>query len=77
MTEIESRVARCFSNVFPQATKAEILTATPDSLAGWDSIANITLLSALAEEFGMELDLDFMESATSFDGIVRYIEGRV
>ena len=52
MNEIHERVTRCFANVFPNLPPNEIARASTTSLAAWDSLAHVTLLSALAEEFG-------------------------
>ena len=74
MTGIPSRVTQCFTIVFPGLTSAEIPHASQGSLAAWDSVAHVTLLSAIAEEFQFELEEDFLESVTSYAGIVEYVK---
>jgi acyl carrier protein len=74
MTDIQSRVANCFSNVFPELAPADMPAASQESVAGWDSVAHITLLSALAEEFQFELDEEPLEALTSYNLIVEYVE---
>lgn len=76
MNDIESRVSDCFLNVFPELTGAEIPRASHASLARWDSVAHITLLSAIAEEFEFELDEASFESLTSYLLIVDYVENQ-
>lgn len=77
MTDIESRVSRCFLNVFSGLTPAELPTASQDSLSQWDSVAHVTVLSAIAEEFQIELDEDSFESLKSYPLIVEFVEQRV
>jgi len=76
MTDIESRVTSCFANVFPDLPAEEIPQASQESLAGWDSMAHITLLSAIAEEFQCELDTEFLETLSSYKLIVEFLEAR-
>jgi len=76
MTDIETRVSRCFSTVFPELALADIPQASQETLAPWDSVAHITLLSAIAEEFQCEMDDEFLETLTSYRHIVDYIDAR-
>ena len=74
MTDIQARVSNCFSLVFPELAPADIPRASQESLAQWNSVAHITLLSALAEEFDCEMDDEFLETLTSYERIVAHIE---
>ena len=76
MTTIAERVTTCFANVFPGVQSAGIPRASTVSLAAWDSVAHITLLSAISEEFGTEFSSQDFEELTSFLLIVRCLEGR-
>lgn len=73
MTDIETRVSNCFANVFPDLAPADVKQASQESLATWDSVAHITLLAAIAEEFHFELDEEFLENLTSYPRIIDYI----
>jgi acyl carrier protein len=77
MNDIKTRVSNCFSNVFPELDRADIIHANHESLVRWDSLTHITLLSAIAEEFQFELEDEFPENLTSYDLIVSYVESRV
>ena len=46
------------------------------SLATWDSVAHVTLLSAIAEEFGQSFELEAFEELVSFTLIVDYLENK-
>lgn len=76
MTSTHDRIANCFANVFPDIDAAEIPRASTASLAAWDSVAHITLLSAISEDFGVELEPEDFEELTSFALIVDHLENR-
>ncbi len=76
MNEIEVRVARCFANVFPGLAPDDISSAGASSLAAWDSIAHIRLLSAVAEEFGLELEMEDFDELVTYPLIVDYVNGK-
>ena len=75
-TMIQERVARCFSNVFPDLRADEIPRASTASLALWDSVAHVTLLSSIAEEFGQQFEIEDFEELVSFPLIVDYLESK-
>ena len=77
MNDIKGRVNRCFSNVFPDIPPAELVRASTASLAAWDSLAQVTLLSSIGEEFGVNFELDDFEELVSYPLIVDYLENRI
>jgi acyl carrier protein len=75
-SEVGARVSRCFLNVFPGLPAEEIPKASVASLARWDSLAHVTLLMAIEEEFSLVLSpLDF-EELTSYALIVDCVESQ-
>jgi len=74
MNNTQERVTLCFTNVFPKIKPAEIPTASVGSLPAWNSIAHVTLLSSLAEEFGIDFEMEDFEELTSYPVIVEYME---
>ena len=74
MTNIKERLAHCFENVFPSIPAKEIPRASAASLPAWDSVAHITLLSAIGEEFGVEFEIEDYEELTSYTEILEYLE---
>jgi acyl carrier protein len=74
MDEISQRVANCFSNVFPGLSPDELARASTASLAAWDSAAHVTLLFAIEEEFGLELELSDFEELISYALILSFVE---
>jgi len=74
MNSTQERVTRCFSNVFPDLPEEEIPRASTASLALWDSVAHVTLLSSIAEEFGLSFELEDYEELVSYPLIVDRLE---
>jgi len=64
----------CFSAVFPDLTAEEIVVASPASVGSWDSVASITLMSVLEEEFGISIDPEDIEQLVSFELILNYLQ---
>ncbi len=76
MKKIEERLTQCFANVFPDIKPSDIPKASADSLSAWDSVAHITLLSAVSEEFGMDFEVEDYEELTSYAAIAKYLASR-
>lgn len=74
MSDIKNRVDRCFLNVFAGIKPEQLSTASATSLAGWDSIAHVRLMSSLEEEFGVQLEMEDFEELTSRDLILARIQ---
>jgi acyl carrier protein len=68
------RLIGCFLAVFPQLNKADVSKASNTSVAGWDSVALVTLLATIEEEFGIQVDPEQMEQLNSFDAIFRHLQ---
>jgi len=73
-TDLETRLIRCFSSIFPGASTDEIKKAQMETLKGWDSISMVNLISVLEEEFQVSFDLDDIERFTSFDKVRAYLQ---
>ena len=65
------RLVNCFEGVFPGLGRSAVPAATQGSVAAWVSIAQVTLLGLIGEEFGIDIDFDEFEGATSFASIPR------
>lgn len=78
MDTIRAKLAHCFSLAFPQLEPASYPSASAANVPGWDSFAQVTLLSLIGEEFGINVDFEEFEGATSFEAIAaRLYEMRV
>jgi acyl carrier protein len=73
MAELESRLANCFATAFPELDRQEIPEVAMGSLASWDSLAGITLLSLIEEEFSLSISPDDAADLVSFELILDYL----
>ena len=74
MDETRIRLIKCFETVFPDMLEAEIPNASQASVSAWDSIAAITLLNVIEEEFEISLDLELAADLDSFSKIYEYLK---
>jgi len=64
---------KCFEIVFPQLERAEIPEASQANVTAWDSIAAITLVNVIEDEFGFTMDLEALPELYSFERILAYV----
>jgi len=76
MDETQIRLLRCFLALFPELNAEEIVRATPTSIKRWDSLASVTLLTLVEEEFAVEIDVDDLDQFTSFERILALLQRR-
>lgn len=70
---IDSRLTECFNAVFPSLTSEEIQRANSLSIPEWDSMATVTLVALVSEEFGVEMAPEDYNLATSFALLRDYV----
>jgi acyl carrier protein len=76
MSEISVKLGECFAAVFPQLPSEEIPNATPTVVEGWDSIATITLVSVIEEQFGIQIDPEDIEHFVSYQAVLDYLTAK-
>lgn len=74
MSDVRERLAECFRTVFPELSAHAVARATPLSVSGWDSVATLTLLTLVEEEFGVSVEYDRLDEMLSFEGILAHVE---
>ncbi len=77
MDEMEKRLAACFSAVLPELAPEEISQASATSVESWDSVATVTLLAVVEEEFGISIDDEDPARFDSFKNILTYLQEAV
>jgi len=77
MDNLETRLVRIFENVFPDLPADRIPNASQESVQNWDSVAAITLMNLIEEDFGIQMDFDDLGELTSFQKILAYVDGKV
>ena len=73
LTELDDRLVRCFSSIFPALTEEEIRAVDVERLDDMDSLAGVTLVSLIGQEFGVEMDMDDLLRLRTFDAVQRYL----
>lgn len=74
MNDLETRLTTCFAAVFPTLNEEEIPRASMTSVGAWDSLASVTLVAVVEEEFGIEIEMDDLENFVSFDLVLGYLQ---
>ncbi|HVY94206.1 MAG TPA: phosphopantetheine-binding protein [Bryobacteraceae bacterium] len=75
MDSVTEKLNRCFAATFPTLDPGRYAQASVENLGEWDSIKQLTLLTVIGEEFGREIDFEEFEDATSYEALVRILEG--
>ncbi|HRH97976.1 MAG TPA: acyl carrier protein [Prosthecobacter sp.] len=70
----EERLINCFKNVFPELRDDEVRRATSHSVADWDSVAMVTLVTLVDEEFGLQMPPENFEEMMSFELFLVWIQ---
>lgn len=73
MDDIRQKLINCFQVVFPDMPADEIPAASTATVASWDSVAAITMMNVLEDEFRLEMDLDDLADLDSFEKIHAYL----
>jgi acyl carrier protein len=73
VTELESRLARCFAAVFPELDVAQLASASPETLSDWDSLHTLTLIAVVEEQFGLTVPAADYPSLRSYAAARDYL----
>ena len=74
MSNVAERLTKVFAAIFPELTPEEIQVASPASVAAWDSLATISIVSLIEEEFAIDIPPDRFEDMGSFELIVDFLK---
>ena len=74
MKDKEQKLIACFRAVFPRLSEEQIRNASTSTTAEWDSVAMVTLLNLVAEEFGMDVNWERIEELQSFPALLAMVE---
>jgi acyl carrier protein len=74
MNDTRARLVKCFAAVFPALPAADIPAASTETVGEWDSLASLTLIMTLEEEFGLEIDPEELEHLVSFEVILEHLQ---
>jgi acyl carrier protein len=71
--DLQPRLVRCFAAAFPGLSPEGIPRADAASLLEWDSLASMTLVALIEEEFGVRVTPADISKFTSFANILEYL----
>jgi acyl carrier protein len=74
MGELQDCLLRCFSSVFPNLPPDQLRLASAQTVPEWDSLAAVTLVAVLQEEFGVEIDFADLSKLDSFEAVQGYLD---
>jgi acyl carrier protein len=72
-----TQLASIFRAVFSLAGDADVSILNQANLDAWDSMAHISLITAIESEFGVEIDPNDALELTSFHSMAVYVQTRV
>jgi acyl carrier protein len=73
VTELDNRLFRCISSIFPYLTEETVRELDVTHLMDTDSLAAVTLVALIDEEFGVMLDAETLVKLGSFHAIRQYL----
>lgn len=62
-----AKLIACFQSVFPDLSEDEIRKASMASLATWDSLSTVILISVIEETYHTQITDEELDLFTSFD----------
>ena len=74
MTDTRDRLSKCLSAYFSSLAIEDIPRATMATVGEWDSMASVSLISLVSEEFGIEIAPEDYERFVSYELILDYLE---
>jgi acyl carrier protein len=76
MSEQDDRLVRCFASVFPTLSEGEIRASNVVPLFDLDSLAGVTLVTLIDQEFGVNVELPDLLDLGSFEAISQFLRKR-
>ena len=70
----EPRLEEIFRHVLQLRSGSDVSELNQEAVPEWDSLAHVTLILAIENEFGVQVDAADAIELTSFDAIARFLE---
>jgi len=74
MDDLDKRLTQCFAAVFKDLPADQILAASTQTTSAWDSLAAVTLVGVVEEEFGIQINLLDLPELNSYLALKNYLE---
>ena len=72
----DARVLDCFRSVFPERSDDELRVLDQATVDDWDSLASLSLLTVIEEEFEITFDDDAIAEMTTFPAVCDAVAAR-
>ena len=76
MSDQDDRMVRCFASSFPTMSEEEIRASDFVRLFDIDSLAGVTLVTLIDQEFGISVDVSDLLALGSFEAISQFVQKR-
>ncbi|MGA2034849.1 MAG: acyl carrier protein [Thermoguttaceae bacterium] len=76
MNNTKERLEKCFALALPDLSKEVVSRASMSSVAAWDSLAAVNLLSLIEEEFNVRVPDADLAIFVSFELILDYLQSK-
>jgi len=77
MDKIAAKLEDCFRTVFRGLSSEDIRQASTLTMADWDSLSHVTLLTVIGETFDLDIDYEGFADADSYALISERLRKRV
>jgi acyl carrier protein len=77
MNTVIDKCTEIFSNVMEVSADSVNDESSPDTIEGWDSLAHVELISALEEEFSIEIAPDEGIEIENFKMLRSFLENKL
>lgn len=77
MDDIQQQLLACFQAVFPNEEENALAVLSQATHPAWDSLASVTLVRVIEEQFGIQMDLFDIEELDSFHAVEAYLRHRM
>ena len=77
MADLDDRLVRCILSVFPTLTEEVCHAAKIESLMDVDSLAAVTLVALIDQEFGVDIDLEGLLRLGSFEALQQFLASKL
>jgi acyl carrier protein len=74
MSEQDDRLVRCYASVFPTLSEGDIRSSNVAPLFDLDSLAGVTLVTLIDQEFGVNVELPDLLELGSFEAISQFLQ---
>ena len=77
MSDLRNKTVKIFSKIMEVEASSVTDDSNPDNIEGWDSLTHIELISAIEEEFSIQISPEDSIDLENFSMLLSFIEQKV